>query len=200
MTIRSITREEKVDLARHAMQATIDVRFKIGAGLEEPICAYSVSERLGVRVRCVEISMEGIYSQTPLPRILISALRPLVRRHFNCAHELGHHVFGHSSTLDELNETLEAYNNQSPEEFIADSFAGHLLMPVLGIRRAFARRGIDAANGLSSSNTSGSMRVWGLLPCPNNSTNFQLKRFEQTPVERALSCQIHAATSNDLLE
>ena len=126
------------------MQATIDVRFELGVGLEEPICTYSACERLGVPVRFVDISMEGIYNHKPLPRILLSALRPLVRRHFNCAHELGHHVFGHSSKLDELQETLEEYDDHSPEEFIVNSFAGHLLMPVLGVRRAFARRGIEA--------------------------------------------------------
>jgi len=106
---------------------------------------HSACERLGVPVRFVDVSMEGIYSHRPLPRILLSAFRPLVRRHFNCAHELGHHVFGHSSKLDELKETLENYDDLSPDEFIVDSFAGHLLMPVLGIRRAFARRQIKAS-------------------------------------------------------
>ena len=148
MATRKISTREKLDLARDAMQATIDVRFKLGAGLEEPICAYSACERLGVPVRFVDVSMEGIYSHKPLPRILVSALRPLVRRHFNCAHEFGHFVFGHSSKLDELKNTMEEYGDLPPEEFIVDSFAGHLLMPVLGIRRAFARRKIEAATAL----------------------------------------------------
>jgi Zn-dependent peptidase ImmA (M78 family) len=146
MSVRYLTREEKIELAREAMQATINVRFQLGVGLEEPICTYSACERLGVPVRFVDISMEGIYSHMPLPRILLSAFRPLVRRQFNCAHELGHHVFGHRSKVDELLETLEEYDDHSPEEFIVNSFAGHLLMPVLGIRRAFARRGIEAAS------------------------------------------------------
>lgn len=146
MPIQRIDREKKNELAREAMQATMDVRFQLGIGLEEPICSYSTCERLGVPVRFVDVSMEGIYSHKPLPRILLSAFRPLVRRHFNCAHELGHHMFGHSSKLDELKERLEDYDDLSPEEFIANSFAGHLLMPVLGIRRAFARRGKEAGS------------------------------------------------------
>jgi Zn-dependent peptidase ImmA (M78 family) len=135
-----ITWNEKVGLARKAMRAAMDVRFDLGLGLEEPICCYDVCERMGVPVRFVGISMEGVYSPKPIPRILLSALRPLARRHFNCAHELGHHVFGHGSTLDELQEALRESDNLSPEEFIVNSFAGHLLMPVLGIRRAFSRR------------------------------------------------------------
>ena len=45
--------------------------------------------------------MEGLYLRQEKPEIWIG-LRPLVRHTFNCAHELGHHVFGHGSTLDEL--------------------------------------------------------------------------------------------------
>jgi hypothetical protein len=60
MSVRYISRQEKIELARDAMQATIDVRFQLGVGLEEPICTYSACERLGVPVRFVDISMEGM--------------------------------------------------------------------------------------------------------------------------------------------
>jgi Zn-dependent peptidase ImmA (M78 family) len=144
MSVQHLSPAEKLELARDAMQASIRVRFDLGIGLEEPLCTYSACDRLGVPVRFVDISMEGIYSQTPLPRILLSAWRPLVRRHFNCAHELGHHMYGHGFKLDELQASPETYDDHSPEEFLANTFAGHLLMPVLGIRRAFARRKVDA--------------------------------------------------------
>jgi Zn-dependent peptidase ImmA (M78 family) len=137
-----LTTEQRTELATEAMQAAIDLRFKLGAGLENPVCAYSASERLGVPARFVDISMEGIYSRKPVPRIVLSAQRPIVRRHFNCAHELGHHVFGHSSTIDHLHRTLAEYDDVSPEEFLVDAFAGHFLMPVLGVRQAFSRRGV----------------------------------------------------------
>jgi Zn-dependent peptidase ImmA (M78 family) len=141
-----MTRQEKDDLAREAMAASIEVRLQLGLGLEEPICAYLACERLGVPVRFVDVSMEGLYSHSSPPRIFLSAFRPIVRRHFNCAHELGHHIFGHGSKLDELQRAVQDEEDDSPEEFIVNSFAGHLLMPVLGIRRAFARRGIAAAS------------------------------------------------------
>jgi Zn-dependent peptidase ImmA (M78 family) len=143
MSHRVIPRSQKIALARDAMRAAIDLRFQLGLGLEEPICPYSVAERLGVPVRFVDVSMEGFYSKSPLPRILLSSLRPCARKVFNCAHELGHHVFGHASTLDQLQEALTEYEDRTPEEFIVDSFAGHLLMPVIGIRRSFARRHVE---------------------------------------------------------
>ena len=122
----------------------MEVRFRAGISVEEPICVYAACERLGVPVRFVDINMEGIFRPGP-PKILLSAFRPLVRRNFNCAHEQGHWYFGHSATLDELADALQQYNDETPEEVIANSFAGHLLMPVLGIRRAFARRNIRAS-------------------------------------------------------
>lgn len=143
MLRKTITREQKTELAREAMRAAMDVRFQLGLGLEQPICVYSICERLGVPVRFVDVSMEGIYRRNPSPRIVLSAHRPLARRHFNCAHELGHHVFGHGATLDELQEDRETNDDGSPEEFQVNSFAGHLLMPVLGIRQAFSRRRIS---------------------------------------------------------
>lgn len=139
---RTITWEQKCDLARDAVHAAMETRFGLGMVLEEPLCAYAACEKLDVLVRFVDVNMEGVYLRQERPRIFLSVHRPLGRRHFNCAHELGHHVFGHGATLDELREDAEAYNDRHPDEFLADVFAGHLLMPVLGIRQAFSRRGI----------------------------------------------------------
>lgn len=75
-----------------------------------------------------DINTEGIYATRPKPMILISSLRPLSRRAFTCAHELGHHFFGHGSTIDELKEESESVDFQ-PHEFLADTFGGFLLMP-----------------------------------------------------------------------
>ena len=142
MPRRTINWEQKRELGREAMHAAMETRFELSIGLEEPICAYAACERLGVLVRFVDVNMEGMYRPQGGPRIFLSVHRPLVRRHFNCAHELGHHMFGHGARLDELRENAEAYDDRHPNEFLVDAFAGHLLMPVLGIRRAFSRRRI----------------------------------------------------------
>jgi hypothetical protein len=55
---------------------------------------------LGVTVRFNNINMEGMYQRGAPPRIHLSARRPLSRRTYNCAHELGHHVFGHGSSIE----------------------------------------------------------------------------------------------------
>ena len=133
-------------MAQQAQQKAIDVRRNAGFDNKSPLCIYGLCDKLNVKVKFVDISMEGIYLREAEPIILLSALRPLPRRIFTCAHELGHHVFGHGSTIDELIGEAKSSKTFQPEEFLADSFAGFLLMPVLGVRRAFVSRGWDAAS------------------------------------------------------
>jgi len=138
-------RNQRQILAQQAQQKAIDVRRKAGFDNKSPLCIYGLCDKLNVRVKFVDISMEGIYLRETDPVILLSALRPLPRRIFTCAHELGHHVFGHGSTIDELLGESESSKAFQPEEFLANSFAGFLLMPILGVRKAFVSRGWDAA-------------------------------------------------------
>lgn len=129
-------------LADKAMKAAISARLKAGKDLVSPICIYSVAEAHGVRVRFNDIDMEGMYQRGSPPRIHLSSKRPLVRRTFNCAHELGHHVLGHGSSIDELRENQTVRPWDIPEEYSADTFAAYTLMPTLGLRNAFAVRGL----------------------------------------------------------
>jgi hypothetical protein len=84
-------------LATQAMQAAITTRAKAKLDQHGPICIYGLCGTLGVTVRFNNINMEGMYQRGAPPRIHLSARRPLPRRAYNCAHELGHHVFGHGN-------------------------------------------------------------------------------------------------------
>jgi Zn-dependent peptidase ImmA (M78 family) len=139
----SVSYAEKKVLAMRAMQASIASRTKARFDLKNPICIYGLCEKLGVIVRFNDINMEGMYDRAPKPRIHVSVQRPLARRAFTCAHELGHHVFGHGSTIDELRVDDSQNNNRPPNEILADAFAAFVLMPTLGIREAFKKRGLD---------------------------------------------------------
>jgi Zn-dependent peptidase ImmA (M78 family) len=128
-------------IATQAMQAAIATRAKAKLDQSGAICIYSLSDALGVTVRFNDINMEGMYERSNAPRIHLSARRPLSRRTYNCAHELGHHIFGHGSSIDELREDAKENPWEDPKEFLADTFAGYILMPIIGIKRAFAQRG-----------------------------------------------------------
>jgi Zn-dependent peptidase ImmA (M78 family) len=133
----------RTTLAREANEKAAELRDELEIASNAPLCVFDVCARLDlpVRVQFVDISMEGLYVRSKRPLIQVSALRPLPRRVTNCAHELGHHAFGHGSTIDELQEEHAENPVFNPNEFLANAFAGFFLMPLLAVRRAFTLRG-----------------------------------------------------------
>lgn len=130
---------------RLGARAAVSLRRQLALPFSAPCCPYDIAERLGIQVRFMDLpSMEGMYSPQPSPTILISALRPAPRRNFTCAHELGHHAFGHSHRVTPTSKPHGARcARYSVEEAMVDRFAAELLMPSLGIRHAFAVRGLN---------------------------------------------------------
>lgn len=135
-------------LAHTAMVESIEVRDEWDREHDGPLDVYALCKDMGVKVRFVDIaSMEGLYGRGRDGKAVIwlSSLRPMPRRNFSCAHELGHHVFGHGSAIDELVECVGTKTKVfKSDEFLVDTFAGFLLMPTLGVRKAFASRGWKA--------------------------------------------------------
>jgi Zn-dependent peptidase ImmA (M78 family) len=131
-------------IAIDIMQKALTLRKKNGHTLWEPLSIFDFTEKFDIKVKFVSIpSLEGIYSNNP-PVILINSLRPAGRQGFTCAHELGHHVYKHGTKLDEINE--KARLNIHEQEYIAECFAGFLLMTQLAIQKAFTIRNWDYRN------------------------------------------------------
>jgi hypothetical protein len=129
---------------RDAMFASLSAREFARYDLHSPICVFDLCEKLGVAVRFNDIaSLEGMYERSTPPRIHLSSLRPLGRRRFNCAHELGHHIFRHGSTIHELRSKHAEKRSYNSEEFVANAFAAFLLLPALGVAEAFAARNVS---------------------------------------------------------
>jgi Zn-dependent peptidase ImmA (M78 family) len=125
-------------LVMKALEAALKVRRDMHVGLWTPVCVYDLADKMGVDVRFLPYSsMEGIYSKSDCPVIVVSALRPTGRQAYTCAHELGHHIFGHESSVS------NARNRGDPQEILADMFAGFLLMPKSAVEHAFTIRGWD---------------------------------------------------------
>lgn len=132
--------ELRKTLVRKAIQKSLEIRKNNELDIINPICVYDLCRKLNVKVRFIDINIEGIYVLEPKPSIIVSSLRPSGRRNFTCAHELGHHVFGHGSTIDELFLGISHQKNFQPDEFLANCFASFLLMPTLGLKKAFSIR------------------------------------------------------------
>ena len=125
-------------MAQGAFASALRMRKNAGYRLDEAICVYDLAETLGIEVRFADIpSMEGMLYCNPDPVIIVSSQRPSGRRAFTCAHELGHFHSGDGTTVDELVGRSDR-GDTYPKEFIADCFAGALLMPKMAVERAFA--------------------------------------------------------------
>jgi hypothetical protein len=136
-----------------AVKKAEQIRMKLSFNSFQPLNIFDICQSLGVSVRFVDINMEGMYiSQTTgkSPTILLSNQRPMPRRVYTCGHELGHHMFGHGSRIDALTGHAPGESLYNDEEFLADTFAGVLLMPVGGIQGEFNRRNwkMEAASQL----------------------------------------------------
>jgi hypothetical protein len=131
------------ELARQAVARAAAVRDRFDV---PPTAALNVFDlctehyKPKILIRFKDISMEGMYLREPNPEIWLG-LRPLVRRTSNCAHEIGHHEFGHGATLDELQDECATDLPFVPNEYLAHTFAAYLLMPRLAVAHAFTVRG-----------------------------------------------------------
>lgn len=134
----------KVDrklLARRGLLSALRVRRETGIGPVSPLSIHDIVEKHGVEVwHCGIPSLEGFYCASPGPMIILNAMRPEGRKAFTCAHEFGHHIFGHGNKVD--TDGVGLYSNDA-DEFLVDCFAGFLLMPRVAICNAFLARGWD---------------------------------------------------------
>lgn len=136
-----ISAQARKDLAKEALAKAFEVRIEYGLRDEEPLSIYELCRETNITVRFLDAtSPEGMYIPGVNPKIVITSQRPAARRVFTAAHELGHHHFRHGKKVDLLIQQSHdaAYD---PDEFLADRFAGFLLMPSLGIQHAFVKRG-----------------------------------------------------------
>src|SRR5437867_1910276 len=130
--------------ARRSGKRAFKLRQTLGLPADTSLNIYDVVTTLGMEVRFVDIpSLEGMYTQGTPPTIVISSLRPVVRQIFTCAHELGHHEFGHGEMVDELSERRTSSKVTDPREREADGFAANLLMPPTAVDAAISRRGFS---------------------------------------------------------
>ncbi|WP_175829937.1 ImmA/IrrE family metallo-endopeptidase [Burkholderia cepacia] len=132
---------DKKALFTAAVAKALQARKRLGIALEEAVSPLDAAEKLGVEVRLADLpSMEGMYVSGGRPTIILSSLRPFGRRNFTCAHELGHHAFGHGEQFDELTSDRSYRRATDSKEFQADTFAAFFLMPKSALENGMLRR------------------------------------------------------------
>ncbi len=129
------------DLVLEALRKASEIRKRYKILPYQPLNILDLCYTMDITVRFVEINMEGMYfvrTDGSIPQILISNQRPLGRRSFTCAHELGHHLFEHGNKVDIL--TTGISKGYDRNEYLVDIFAGSLLMPVTAVLTEFVKR------------------------------------------------------------
>lgn len=132
--------------ARSATSAALKLRYRGGVALTAPASPIDLAEQIGLRVQFLNVrSMEGMLVSEPEPTIVLSSARPMGRINFTCAHELGHHWFGHDGPhVDGRSDEPLLVSNEA-DELQANAFAAALLMPKTTVQTGFARRKVRPA-------------------------------------------------------
>ncbi len=142
---------DKRILALQAVKEAYRIRIRKEFKIIYPLCIFDlIQEYYDIELRFLElISLEGMYSNYPVPLILVNSERPPGRQAFTCAHELAHHVFNHGVKISQIEpENLNYWNKTyfDSSEFMADCFAGELLMPKPAVNFGFKSRGWKTYN------------------------------------------------------
>jgi Zn-dependent peptidase ImmA (M78 family)/predicted secreted protein len=78
--------------------------------------------------------------------VVINTSHPVPLQRFTAAHELGHHILGHSYSLDDARSIIDGGQGTDPNEVAAHTFAANLLMPLAAVEFHLARHGFDRAH------------------------------------------------------
>lgn len=134
---------DRSELGRRALRAALRARRLANVDDDLPLCIFDFAERHhDAEVWFVDIpSLEGMYQKGCPGKLLISSHRSLGRQAMTCAHELGHHIFGHGTQVDEYMGDTSLSHNLSPDERLVRLFASFLLMPAPAVRRIFTSIG-----------------------------------------------------------
>jgi len=116
---------------------------------DERIDIFAIIERAGLWLMIQPLkNLYGAYERVGAAAgIIINANHPLGLQRFTAAHEYGHHVLGHESSLDDAARIEWAGRQDSLTEAAAHVFAAHILMPPRLVNGALRRLGVPPKPG-----------------------------------------------------
>lgn len=132
-------------LADASMQAQ-RLHARLRTDYSRPVDIFRVVQELGIWLcsRPLGNGLFGFYlREGDAAGIVLNSSHPEYLQRYTCAHELGHHVLGHQSHLDDERDITGDALADRPEEHAAQMFAGGFLMPIQAVNRVQRRLGID---------------------------------------------------------
>jgi Zn-dependent peptidase ImmA (M78 family) len=182
-------------IATASMQA-VRLHQTLQTPYDQPVDVFMLAQRLGLWLVAQPLDKAfGFYlREQQAAGMVLNSQHPETLQRFTCAHEIGHHVLGHTSHTDDAS-TLQRMSDLALQEHQAQVFAAALLMPGPLVNRTLNRLGITgplrpadiyaASRDMAVSYTAA---LWGLtaLSKINAATAADLARKGPRPAKNAL--------------
>ncbi|MDQ3569246.1 MAG: ImmA/IrrE family metallo-endopeptidase [Actinomycetota bacterium] len=133
------------DVRREAVLQAELLLAELDIGPAERVRVFDVIEDGGVWLTFAPLErLYGWYQRVEAAAgIVINASHPVPLQRFTAAHELGHHLLGHSQSLDDERRIIDGGRGTEPDEVAAHTFAANLLMPLAAVEFHLARMGME---------------------------------------------------------
>lgn len=121
--------------------AAARLHARLHTDLSRPVDVFRIVQELGIWLSSRPLgNLFGFYlRQDDALGICLNAGHPETLQRYTCAHELGHHLLGHASNLDDAADIDGAGGGTPAQERAAQVFAGNFLMPLGLVNRALRR-------------------------------------------------------------
>lgn len=135
------TRRKVIGDARLAAQT---LHAQLGTDFDRPVDIFEIVQRLQIWLTTRPLGgLYGFYlKEGDAVGIVLNEAHPEYLQRYTCAHELGHHVLGHASHLDEEEQIESGTPDGLWDELAAQAFAGAFLMPLQALNRVQRRLGV----------------------------------------------------------
>ena len=127
-----------------ASMAAARLHARLHTDLSRPVDIFRIVQELGIWLNSRPLgNLFGFYlRQDDALGICLNAAHPETLQRYTCAHELGHHLLGHESNLDDAADIDGLSGGTPAQERAAQVFAGNFLMPLGLVNRVLRRLGL----------------------------------------------------------
>lgn len=126
---------------------------RLGTDWDRPVDVFRIVQEQGIWLasRALGTALYGFYlREGDAVGIVLNADHPETLQRYTCAHELGHHILGHRSRLDDQADVVGPTTGHNRDEIAAQVFAGSLLMPLQAVNRVLRRLGLGKGSRLQA--------------------------------------------------
>ena len=146
----SISNQQEHEMARLEDPTLLDLVDKVW-DRRIPVDLADVAARLGIRIEKIhpgpgaDISGEAFIDEASRKVVRYNPSDVPERQRFTLAHEIGHHLLGHTKNGKHFRDNTRNFNSKVFDwnEYSANAFAAELLMPETAVSYFIEKRGIN---------------------------------------------------------